>query len=148
MSERRMRPCRGMKERRKMPFSAAACGDGSRNPPAEQHSDDEINQHVQGLSYDRNVLLNVRNITGTEARTASGDPVDTDESQGTSLLACCATDYNLETNADDVAILRPTVAMMVYKQVFYTVTLDTPASPAMMFAESVLPSQCYAQMTN
>lgn len=249
--------------------AAAACGGGP-NTPAEQHSDEEINQHVQGLSYDRSALLGVRNITGTEARTASGNPVDTDEAQGTSLLACRATDYSLETNADDVAILRPTngivwpgalvkanaalmdgmpepltlapapvtlrvdlpgigehgtfvvdkpsnsavqtgldralawwndnayqegyvnasnssyrattafsseqlaldvglnvrwasgsvasqfnyastktgsVAMMVYKQVFYTVTLDTPASPAMMFADSVLPSQCDAHIT-
>ncbi len=41
-----------------------------------------------------------------------------------------------------------TVAMMVYKQVFYTVTLDTPASPAAMFADSVMPSALDAAMTD
>lgn len=249
--------------------AAAACG-GSDSKPPEQHSDPAINEHVQGLSYDKSALLGVRNITGTEARTATGAPLDTDEAQGTNLLACRATDYSLESNADDVAILRPTagiiwpgalvkanaamldglpepltlapapvtlhvdlpgigehgtfvvsrpsnsavqagldqalawwndnayqegyvnasnssyrattafsseqlaidvglnvrwasgsvasqfsynssktgsVAMMVYKQVFYTVTLDTPASPAAMFADSVMHSQCDVQMT-
>lgn len=245
---------------------AAGCGGGD----AEQHSDVALNDHVLGLTYDRNALLGVRKITGTEQRTQVGDPVEREEAQGTNLLACSAVDYNLQSNADDVAILRPTtgiiwpgalvkanagmldglpepltlgpapitlrvdlpgiaehgtfvvetpsnsavqagldqalawwndnaykdgyvnaanssyrastafsseqlaldvglnvrwasgsvasqfsytstatssVAMMVYKQVFYTVTLDTPESPAAMFADSVVHSQAEAQMT-
>ena len=245
---------------------AAGCG-GDAN---EQHSDAVINDHVLNLTYDRAALLGVRNMTEAERRTALGAPVDKEERQGTSLLVCRGTDYTLESNADQVAILRPTsgiiwpgalvkanaamldglpepltlapapitlrvdlpgigehgtfvveepsnsavqagldqtlawwndnaykegyvnaanssyrtstafsseqlaldvglnvrwatgsvasqfsytstatssVAMMVYKQVFYTVTLDTPESPAAMFADSVQHSQCDAQMT-
>lgn len=251
-------------------MTALGCGGGG-GAEQEQHSDADINAHVQGLAYDPGALLGVRNITGSEQQTAIGDPVDTEEAQGANLLVCRATDYNLESNAEDVAILRPTsgivwpgalvkanaglldgmpepltlapapitlrvdlpgmgdhgtfvveqpsnsavqakldqalawwndnayqegyvnpanssyrtstaytseqlalgvglnvrwatgsvasqfnysssttssVAMMVYKQVFYTVTLDTPSSPAAMFADSVVPSACDAQMTS
>jgi thiol-activated cytolysin len=245
----------------------AGCGGGK----GEQHSDEAINSHIQKLTYDPLTLLQVRNITGSEARTAKGAPVDTDTPQGANLLACRAVDYSLESNAEDVAILRPTngivwpgalvkanlallngtpepltlapapvtlrvdlpgmgdhgtfvvdkpansavqaaldgvlgwwndnayvegyvnpsnssyrattsysseqlaidvglnvkwatgsvasqfsytssttstVAMMVYKQVFYTVTMDTPPSPAAMFADSVLPSALADQLTS
>ena len=243
--------------------------DGGGN--AEQHSDEAINSQVQKLTYDPLALLQVRGIPGSEALTPTGAPKDTEEAQGANLLACRAVDYNLESNAEDVAILRPTngiiwpgalvkanlallngtpepitaapgpvtlrvdlpgmgehgtfvvaqpsnssvqaaldgvlawwndnayqegyvnpsnsssrrstsysseqlalnvglnvkwacadvaskfsttssttktVAMMVYKQVFYTVTLDTPSSPAVMFADAVLPSELPALMTN
>jgi thiol-activated cytolysin len=245
----------------------AGCGGGS--DPVEQHSDAAIDSMVQKLTYDPAALLQVRNIEGSEARTPKGPPVDTDTEQGSNLLACRAVDYSLESNAEDVAILRPTngiiwpgalvkanaglldgmpepltlgaapvtlrvdlpgmgthgtfvvqtpsnssvqaaldqslawwndnayqegyvnpsnssyrtttsysqeqlaldvglnvkwatgsvasqfsytssttstVAMMVYKQVFYTVTMDTPASPAAVFDDSVLPSQLAAQL--
>lgn len=247
--------------------AAAGCGGGGN---AEQHSDQAINAHVQDLTYDPAALLGVRNIVGSEARTAIGAPVDTEEPQGANLIVCRAVDYNLESNAEDVAIIRPTtgivwpgalvkanaallngtpepitlapapitlrvdlpgmgehgtfvvaqpsnsavqanldgvlawwndnayqdgyvnpanssyrtstaysseqlaldvglnvrwatgsvasqfsytstttstVAMMVYKQVFYTVTLDTPSSPAAMFGDAVVPSALGAQMT-
>lgn len=247
---------------------AVGCGGGG---DAEQHSDEAINDHVQSLSYDPAALLEVRNIPGSEQRTPKGDPIDTEEPQGSNLLACRAVDYSLESNAEDVAILRPTngivwpgalvkanlallngtpepltlapapitlrvdlpgmgehgtfvvqqpsnssvqaaldgvlgwwndnayqdgyvnpsnssyrtstsysseqlaldvglnvkwaggsvasqfgytssttstVAMMVYKQVFYTVTLDTPSSPAVMFADSVMPSALAEAMTD
>ena len=249
--------------------AAAGCGGGSGT--TEQHSNDAINAHVQNLAYDPGALLGVRNIAGSEARTAIGNPLDTEETQGANLLVCRAVEYNLESNAEDVAIIRPTtgivwpgalvkanaallnglpepltlapapvtlrvdlpgmgehgtfvvahpsnssvqaaldgvlawwndnayqegyvnpanssyrtstaysseqlamdvglnvkwatgsvasqfsytstttstVAMMVYKQVFYTVTLDTPATPDAMFADSVMPSALPAQMTN
>ena len=248
-------------------IAAAGCGGSI----LEEHSDAAINEHVLGLTYDRSALLGVRKITGTEQRTPVGDPVEKEETEGANLLVCRATDYSLESNAEDVAILRPTsgiiwpgalvkanaglldglpepitlapapitlrvdlpgigdhgtfvveqpsnsavqdgldralgwwndnayeegyvnaanssyrattafsseqlaldvglnvrwatgsvasqfsytstatssVAMMVYKQVFYTVTLDTPESPAAMIADSVLHSQIEAQMTN
>jgi len=248
---------------------AAGCGGGGGT--SEQHSDQAINTHVQNLTYDPAALLGVRNIVGSETETQKGDPVDTEEQQGSGLLVCRAVNYNLESNAEDVAILRPTsgivwpgalvkanagllngmpepltlapgsitlsvdlpgmgehgtftvsqpsnsavqakldqalawwndnayqegyvnpsnssyrastaytseqlalkvglnvrwfsgsvasqfnyastttssVAMMVYKQVFYSVTLDTPASPTEMFADSVVPSVLAANMTN
>ncbi len=41
-----------------------------------------------------------------------------------------------------------TVAMMLYKQTFYTVAIDTPGSPAAMLAiESISPEQMAAQLT-
>jgi thiol-activated cytolysin len=249
----------------------ATCGETTSGPEEETHSDQAINDYVQGLSYDPAALLQVRDIPGSEQLTAAGDPVDTEEEQGANLLTCRAVDYNLESNAEDVAILRPTngivwpgalvkanlallngtpepitlapgpitlrvdlpgigehgtfvvddpsnsavqaaldgvldwwndnayqegyvnpsnssyraatsysseqlainvglnvkwasgsvasqfgytssttktVAMMVYRQVFYTVTLDTPDSPAAMFANSVLPSTLPTQMTD
>lgn len=242
------------------------CGD-----TGEQHSDAAINAYVEELDYDPVSLLGVRDITGSEARIPVGDPLDTEEQQANNLLVCRAVDYNLESNADEVAIIRPTsgvvwpgalvkangalldgmpeplvlepapitlrvdlpgvgeygtfvvaepsnsamqaklddalawwndnayqdgyvnpanssyrvstsfsseqlaidvglnvrwatgsvasqfgytssttgsVAMMVYKQVFYTVTLDTPGSPAEMFADSVIASALPAHMTN
>jgi len=244
------------------------CGGGG---AAEQHSDEAINSQVQNLTYDPAALLQVRDIPGSEAVTPKGDPRDADNWQGADLIACRAVDYNLESNAEDVAILRPTngiiwpgalvkanlallngtpepitaapgpvtlrvdlpgmgqhgtfvvakpsnssvqaaldgvlgwwndnayqdgytnalnsssrrstsysseqlalnvglnvkwastdvaskfgltssttetVAMMVYKQVFYTVTLDTPSSPAVMFADTVVPSELKAMMSN
>lgn len=245
---------------------AAGCG----GDESGVHSDAAINEHVLALTYDRNTLLGVRNMSESERRTALGDPVDREEREGTNLLVCRGTDYSLESNADQVAILRPTegiiwpgalvkanaamldglpepitlapapitlrvdlpgmgdhgtfvvekpsnstvqagldqalawwnenayedgyvnaarssymastaftseqlaldvglnvrwatgsvasqfsststatssVAMMVFKQVFYTVTLDTPESPAAMFADTILHAQCVQQMT-
>jgi len=43
---------------------------------------------------------------------------------------------------------KSSMAMMVYKQVFYTVTVDVPSTPASMFADSVMPSVLAAQMTS
>ena len=238
--------------------------------PAEKHSDKAINDYVQGLVYDPAALLGVRDIVGSEARTPIGNPKDTEKWQGVNLLACRAVKYNLESNAEEVAIVRPitgivwpgalvkanaallngtpepltlepapitlhvdlpgmgehgtfvvaqpsnsavqakldgvlawwndnayqdgyvnpanssyrtstsysseqlaldvglnvkwatgsvasqfnytstttsTVAMMVYKQVFYTVTLDTPSSPAAMFGDAVVPSMLQVNTT-
>jgi thiol-activated cytolysin len=83
------------------------CGGGG-GGGGEQHSDAAINSHVGALSYDPAALLHVQPITGSQQRTATGAPLDTDEAQGTDLLTCAAVDYDLQSNADQVAILRPT----------------------------------------
>ncbi len=94
---------------------AVGCGGGgdggSGGGNTTQHSDAEINALVQGLTYDSAALLQVRDIPGglDQARTQKGDPKDTpDVWQGADLIACRAVDYNLQSNAVDVAILRPT----------------------------------------
>lgn len=249
--------------------AVAGCSSGN-DGPKEQYSSTAINDTVANLSYDPASLLQVRPIeSGDQLRTPKGEPVDTDEVQGSNLLACRQVDYDLDQNFDEIAILRPTtgivwpgalvkanaallngmpepltldpapvtlavdlpgigdhgtlvvdkpsnssvqaaiagalswwndnayidgyrnpasssyqssasfsqeqlaldvklnvkwasgsvasqfnysssttqsVAAAVYKQVFYTVTLDTPSEPAAMFAETVMPSQARAQL--
>jgi hypothetical protein len=90
-----------------LPVTALVMG-GCGASKSEAHSDTAIDTAVSKLSYDPMVLLQVRNITGSEAHTPKGPPVDSDTAQGSNLLACRAVDYSLESNAEDVAILRPT----------------------------------------
>lgn len=90
-------------------LAAAGCSSGGGDDgPDEQHSDAAIDEHVLGLDYDAAALLGVRDIEGSVKRTPLGDPIDTEEPQGSSLLACREVEYSLESNAEDVAILRPT----------------------------------------
>lgn len=55
---------------------------------------------------------------------------------------------SVATQMSKTTSTESTVTMMVYQQVFYTVTLDTPARPNAMFADTVLPSEAVAGMTS
>jgi hypothetical protein len=68
----------------------------------------DINAYILGLSYNQDVLLNVQETGGAASeRTVTNEYPTSDVNQGT-VFACNVKDYNLESNFDDVAILRPT----------------------------------------
>jgi len=89
---------------------ASACSSGGGAGGGEQHSDAAINSYVASLVYDPATILSVQNIPGgaSMARTAQGAPTETNTPNGNDLIECTTVQYNLQENADQVAILRPT----------------------------------------
>ena len=77
--------------------------------PEENSNLDAINTLISNLSYDPGDLLNVQNTGG-----APSEKTKTNESNSTTgpnqgvMQACKTQDYDLASNFDDVAILRPT----------------------------------------
>ncbi|WP_299521757.1 thiol-activated cytolysin family protein [Winogradskyella sp.] len=78
------------------------------NPDAES-----INEYIFGLNYDPEAMLNVQDTGGSATqRTLNGQTNSNNASQGI-ITGCVIKDYTLESNFDDVAILRP-VAGVIY----------------------------------
>ncbi len=78
------------------------------NPDAES-----INAYIFGLNYDPEAMLNVQDTGGSASqRTLNGQTNANNVSQGV-VTGCVIKDYTLESNFDDVAILRP-VAGVIY----------------------------------
>ncbi len=74
------------------------------NPEAE-----EISDLIANLSYDANSLLNVKNTGGAPSeRTLTSDRNTTTSPNLGYYQSCNTKKYSLESNFDDVAILRPT----------------------------------------
>ncbi|MEX0995560.1 MAG: thiol-activated cytolysin family protein [Flavobacteriaceae bacterium] len=69
----------------------------------------DITAYIQGLNYDPNQLLNVQETEGAPSlRTLTNESSDySPPNQGT-IIGCQIRDYDLFSNFDDVAILRPT----------------------------------------
>lgn len=75
----------------------------------DDEKSDKINTLIANLTYDSDELLNVQNTNETSSKREILDQVN--EPPKTELgveLTCSTTDYNLATNFDEVAILRPT----------------------------------------
>lgn len=78
------------------------------NPDAES-----INDYIFGLNYDPEAMLNVQDTGGNASeRTLNSDSFDENISQGL-ITGCQTREYTLESNFDDVAILRP-VSGVIY----------------------------------
>ncbi|MBX2828378.1 MAG: thiol-activated cytolysin family protein [Flavobacteriaceae bacterium] len=77
---------------------------GGENPQAN-----DITQYILSLTYDPDALLNVQDTGGLASERTVIEEVETTSSpnQGT-VVECQVADYSLESNFDDVAILRPT----------------------------------------
>lgn len=69
----------------------------------------QINTLIANLNYDAEALLNVQNTGGSSSERTELNQVSepTTAEQGVEYT-CMTTDYNLATNFDEVAILRPT----------------------------------------
>ncbi|PVW16505.1 thiol-activated cytolysin family protein [Marixanthomonas spongiae] len=68
-----------------------------------------INDYIRWLSYDPRVLLSVNNqgsIVPVQKKTSEGG--ETKKEGNNSVIVCRKTSYNLTTNVEDVAIMRPT----------------------------------------
>lgn len=67
----------------------------------------EISDYIMTLQYDPSAILNVQNIDGGSLKTlVNSDTANTLENND--LIVCTEVDYNLQQNAEQVAILRPT----------------------------------------
>lgn len=78
------------------------------NPDAES-----INEYIFGLNYDPEAMLNVQDTGGSASqRTLNSQNTDNTVYEG-NIVNCVTKDYTLESNFDDVAILRP-VAGVIY----------------------------------
>jgi len=72
------------------------------NPEAQS-----INDYIFGLSYDPDTMLNVQDTGGAASqRTLTNESSSSQVNQGI-VVQCQTKDYDLESNFDDVAILRP-----------------------------------------
>lgn len=83
-------------------------GTGGDNPEATSISD-----YILSLSYNPDELLNVQDTGGlaSERTLIFEDEIAAPPVQGT-IVGCQIKDYNLESNFDDVAILRPTAGII------------------------------------
>ncbi|MEM5564865.1 thiol-activated cytolysin family protein [Psychroserpens sp. AS72] len=78
------------------------------NPDAES-----INAYIFGLNFDPEAMLNVQDTGGNASeRTLNGESNSNNVNQGVTTT-CQTKDYTLESNFDDVAILRP-VSGVIY----------------------------------
>lgn len=78
--------------------------------PAENPNAGSINEYIFGLNYDANDLLNVKDTGGEpnsrvpiSSETGFSEPINGQTSY------CGITNYSLDSNFDDVAILRPNI---------------------------------------
>lgn len=79
-------------------------GNDSENPDASS-----INEYILNLTYNADELLNVQDTGGLASeRTLVNEENTTDPPVQGTVIGCGIKDYNLESNFDDVAILRPT----------------------------------------
>jgi hypothetical protein len=67
----------------------------------------DISEYIQSLSYDPEELLNVQPIDESLSKNLLFSET-TPEMDGHDLIVCTVEDYNLQQNAEQVAILRPT----------------------------------------
>ncbi len=79
-------------------------GGGGESPDAAS-----INEYIASLTYNKDELLNLQDTGGlaSERTITFEDETTSSPNQGT-ITGCQIKDYNLESNFDDVAILRPT----------------------------------------
>mgnify|MGYP001800325334 FL=1 len=86
-------------------------GDDNGNDDGNSENDDldAINSTIAELSYDADDMLNVQDTGGAASERTLTDENNTNSgpTQG-KILECRTEDYSLESNFDDVAILRPT----------------------------------------
>ncbi len=84
-------------------------GNGDENGGNDPSELDAINTTIANLSYNADELLNVQDTGGAASERTLNDENTTNSgpNQG-KLFECRTEDYSLESNFDDVAILRPT----------------------------------------
>ena len=69
----------------------------------------EITELISNLSYDQNKLLNVNDLGGTPSKRSMTKNSTSNKGPNLGIIQSCVTqDFNLKTNFDEVAILRPT----------------------------------------
>lgn len=86
-------------------FSVVSCE--KEVDPVQQAKD--ISDYIRMLNYDPNAMLNVQDIPGGSLRTETGSQVVSNfDSGNNSFTVCQEVDYNLQQNAEQVAIIRPT----------------------------------------
>ncbi|MDC8004205.1 thiol-activated cytolysin family protein [Aureisphaera galaxeae] len=79
-------------------------GGGGENPEANS-----ITEYILSLTYSPDVMLNVQDTGGLSSeRTLTAEDVTTSSPNQGTVVECQVADYSLESNFDDVAILRPT----------------------------------------
>ena len=78
------------------------------NPDAES-----INDYIFGLNYDPDTMLNVQDTGGNASQRTLNDENTANNVYEGNVTNCVTKDYTLESNFDDVAILRP-VAGVIY----------------------------------
>ena len=83
--------------------------DGDDNGGSQTSDLDAINSTIANLSYDPDDMLNVQDTGGAASERTLTDQNNTSSgpTQG-KIFECRTEDYSLESNFDDVAILRPT----------------------------------------
>jgi thiol-activated cytolysin len=67
----------------------------------------KLSDFVSALDYDPNSMLNVQNIDGGSKRTIK-DSITDKQMENNNLMVCEKVEYNLQQNAEQVAIIRPT----------------------------------------
>ncbi|PCJ94855.1 MAG: hypothetical protein COA50_10750 [Flavobacteriaceae bacterium] len=85
-------------------------GDDGGDPKEELNLNlEEIDVVIANLSYDADALLNVKDTGGASSERTLVNELNTTTGPILGIIETCKTeDYNLESNFDDVAILRPT----------------------------------------
>jgi thiol-activated cytolysin len=67
-----------------------------------------ISEYIRTLNYDPGALLNVQSISGESYKDKTASDVTQPSLEDNNLLTCTESKYNLQQNAEQVAIIRPT----------------------------------------
>ena len=92
-------------------ISIYSCSKDDGGEPAPKINPDaqDIDEIIAGLSYDASTLLNVQDTGGTSSERTLKDERTNEKGPTLGNISTCITkEYGLESNFDDVSILRPT----------------------------------------
>jgi thiol-activated cytolysin len=80
--------------------------------PAPTSEQPAIHSYLQSLDYDPASLLNVQDTGGQDAKRTAQEADTSETEDGNFTRTCVRTNYSLEQNFEDVAILRPTAGVI------------------------------------
>lgn len=90
-------------------LSCSKDGGGDEPGPKINPNTMEIDDVIANLSYDPNTLLNVKDTGGAPSKRTAGPEIPKTKGPTLGIVNTCKkTDYSLDSNFEDVAILRPT----------------------------------------
>ena len=77
-----------------------------------QINEENIDELIENLSYDPNALLGVVETGSDNSARTTGDPSENSATENNVTLSCTTTPYNLKTNFEEIAILKPNTGII------------------------------------
>ncbi|RIV41856.1 thiol-activated cytolysin family protein [Flagellimonas pelagia] len=90
-----------------------SCSKDSGTDPTNKDSEANINEVVANLSYDPDALLGVVDTGSSSTVRTEGETISDPPTQSNNVITnCTTTAYNLKTNYEDIAILKPNAGII------------------------------------
>lgn len=89
-----------------------SCGKDDNIEEQMEIAAEEINDAIGNLTYDPDALLGVVETGGGNSLRTAGDPNKDSDTENNVTLSCTTTPYNLKTNFEEIAILKPNTGII------------------------------------